>query len=170
MHPQPECTAAQAASASSLASPFCSQASQAVLADAQAASTSCLALSTNSKGVSAVSFQVEHADAQAASASSPASPVSSQASKAEHTDAQEVSASSPAPNSIGLSTCLVNLRSVLAKGPNFAVTPRHSPDVEYTMAIESACTKLSQQDVEEHRAEGNKVLRSSHPPKSNLTI
>ena len=48
-------------------------------------------------------------------------------------------------------------RSVLAKGPN----------LEYITAIEAACTKLSQQDAEELRADINKVLRSSHPP--NLT-
>ena len=61
------------------------------------------------------------------------------------------------------------LRSVLAKGPNFAVTPRHPPNLEYTTAIEAACTKLSQQDAEELRANINWVLRSSHPPKPNLT-
>ena len=54
-------------------------------------------------------------------------------------------------------------RSVLAKGPNFAVSPRHPPNLEYITAIESACTKLSQQDAEELRADINQVLRSSHP-------
>ena len=57
--------------------------------------------------------------------------------------------------------------SVLAKGPNFAVTPRNPPNLEYIMAIEAACTKLGQQDAEELRAEINRVLRSSTPP--NLT-
>ena len=60
-------------------------------------------------------------------------------------------------------------RSVLAKGPNFAVTPRQPPNLEYITAIETACTKLSQQDAEELRADVNRVLRSSHPPKPNLT-
>ena len=60
-------------------------------------------------------------------------------------------------------------RSVLATGPNFAVTPRHPPNLEYITAIEAACTKLGQQDAEELRAEINRVLRSSHPPKPNLT-
>ena len=55
-------------------------------------------------------------------------------------------------------------RSVLAKGPNFAVTPRQPPNLEYITAIEAACTKLSQQDAEELRADINRVLRSSHPP------
>ena len=60
-------------------------------------------------------------------------------------------------------------RSVLAKGPNFAVSPKHPPNIEYITAIEAACTKLSQQDVEELRADINQVLRASHPPKPNLT-
>ena len=60
-------------------------------------------------------------------------------------------------------------RSVLAKKPNFAVTPRQPPNLEYITAIEAACTKLSQQDAEELRANINRVLRSSHPPKPNLT-
>ena len=54
-------------------------------------------------------------------------------------------------------------RSVLAKGPNFAVSPKQPANVEYITAIEAACTKLSQQDAEELRAEVNRVLRSSHP-------
>ena len=54
-------------------------------------------------------------------------------------------------------------RSVLAKGPNFAVTPKHPPNLEYITAIEAACTKLSQQDAEELRADINLVLRASHP-------
>ena len=36
-------------------------------------------------------------------------------------------------------------------------------DLEYITAIEAACTKLSQQDAEELRADINRVLRSSHP-------
>ena len=60
-------------------------------------------------------------------------------------------------------------RSVLAKGSNFVVSPKQPPNLEYITAIEAACTKLSQQDAEELRADINRVLRSSHPPKSNLT-
>ena len=59
--------------------------------------------------------------------------------------------------------------SVLAKGPNYAVTPMQPPNLEYITAIEAACTKLSQQDAEELRANINRVLRSSHTPKPNLT-
>ena len=44
-------------------------------------------------------------------------------------------------------------RSVLAKDPNFMVTPRHPPNLEYITAIEAACTKLGQQDAEELKAE-----------------
>ena len=53
--------------------------------------------------------------------------------------------------------------SVLAKGPNFVVTPRQPPNLEYITAIEAVCTKLSQQDAEELRADINRILRSSHP-------
>ena len=60
-------------------------------------------------------------------------------------------------------------RSVQAKGPNFAVSPKHPPNLEYITAIKAACTKLSQQDAEELRADVNWVLRASHPPKPNLT-
>ena len=59
-------------------------------------------------------------------------------------------------------------RSVLAKGPNFAVSPKQPPNLEYITAIEAACTKLSQQDAEELRVEVNRVPRSSQPPKPNL--
>ena len=45
-------------------------------------------------------------------------------------------------------------RSVLAKGfCNFAVTPRQPPNLEYITAKVAACTKLSQQDAEELRAD-----------------
>ena len=56
-------------------------------------------------------------------------------------------------------------KSVLAICPNFAVTPRHPPNQDYIMPIESVCTKLGWQDAEELRAEINRVLRSSHPLK-----
>ena len=55
-------------------------------------------------------------------------------------------------------------RSVLAKGPNYVVTPRQPPNLEYITAIEVTCTKLSQQDAEELRANINRVLMSSPPP------
>ena len=49
------------------------------------------------------------------------------------------------------------------------VTSKHHPNLQYITAIEAACTKLSQQDAEELRADINQVLRASHPPKPNLT-
>ena len=49
-------------------------------------------------------------------------------------------------------------RSLLAKGPNYAIALR-PPNLEYITAIESVCTKLSQQDVEELRANINRLLR-----------
>ena len=49
------------------------------------------------------------------------------------------------------------------------VTPRHPPYLEYMTAIESVCSKLGQQDAGELRADINRVLRSFHPPKPNLT-
>ena len=49
------------------------------------------------------------------------------------------------------------------------VSPKHPPNLEYITAIEAACTKLSLQKAEELRADINRVLRSSHPPKPNLT-
>ena len=55
-------------------------------------------------------------------------------------------------------------RSILAKGPTFVVSPKHPPNLEYITAIEAACTKLSQQDAGELRANINWVLRASHPP------
>ena len=47
------------------------------------------------------------------------------------------------------------------------VSPKHPPNSEYITAIEAVCTKLSQQDAEELRANINWVPRASHPP--NLT-
>ena len=60
-------------------------------------------------------------------------------------------------------------RSVLPEHPNFVVIPRYPPNLENIMTIELVCTKLGQQDAEELRAKINRVLRSSHLPKFNLT-
>ena len=51
-------------------------------------------------------------------------------------------------------------RSLLAKGPNYSIAPRHPSNLEYITGIESVCTKLSQQDAEELRANIN---RGSYP-------
>ena len=55
-------------------------------------------------------------------------------------------------------------RSLLAKGLNYAVNPRHPLNLEYITAIESVCTKLSQQKVDELRDNIKRVLRASHLP------
>ena len=60
-------------------------------------------------------------------------------------------------------------RSVLAKGPNFTLSPMHPPNLKYITAIESMCTKLGQQDAEKLRTDINRVLRSYHHPQCNLT-
>ena len=36
--------------------------------------------------------------------------------------------------------------SVLAKGPNYALTPTHIPNVDYITAIESVCPKLKEEE------------------------
>ena len=61
------------------------------------------------------------------------------------------------------------MKDTLAKGPNFAVSPKHPPNLDYITVIEATCTKLSQQDAKELRANINQILRASHPPKPNLT-
>ena len=54
-----------------------------------------------------------------------------------------------------------------AKVPNFVVTPRHPPNLEYIMAIDAACTTPGQQVAEELRAEINSILRPFQPPNHN---
>ena len=60
-------------------------------------------------------------------------------------------------------------RSVLAKGPNFSLTPINIPNVEYITAVESMCTKLKEEDTMELRADVNALLRRTKAPKPNLT-
>ena len=59
--------------------------------------------------------------------------------------------------------------SLLSKGPNFALAPNNPPNVEFISAIELACQKLTEQDVQELRAEVNIILRKAKPPKSNIS-
>ena len=59
--------------------------------------------------------------------------------------------------------------SVLAKRPNFAITPVNIPNVDYTTAIESVCPKLKEEDTMELRADINSLLRRAKVPKDNLT-
>ena len=59
--------------------------------------------------------------------------------------------------------------SLLAKGPNFAITPVNIPNVDYITAIESVCPKLKEEDAMELRADINSLLRRAKVPKANLT-
>ena len=60
-------------------------------------------------------------------------------------------------------------KAVLAKGPNYAITPMHIPNIDYITAIESMCPKLKEDDAMELRADINSLLRRAKVPKSNLT-
>ena len=60
--------------------------------------------------------------------------------------------------------------SVLAKGPNYAITPRYIPNLDYITAIQSVSHKLKEEDVGELRVDINSLLRRAQVPKSNLTM
>ena len=60
-------------------------------------------------------------------------------------------------------------RSVLAKGPNFLIEPRHISSLHYITAVESICPKLKEEDALELRAEISSFLRKAEVPKPNLT-
>ena len=59
--------------------------------------------------------------------------------------------------------------SLSSRGPNFAHAPNNPPTVEFISAIELACQKLTEQDVQGLRAEVNILLRRAKPPKSNIS-
>ena len=76
------------------------------------------------------------------------------------------------------SKCVINLSktrlskgqiSVLTNGPNFAIAPRHIPNMDYNTAVELVCHKLEEQDTGELRADINSLLRRAKVPRSNLT-
>ena len=58
--------------------------------------------------------------------------------------------------------------AVLAHGPNFAVTPKNPPILEYITSLEVACQKLNTSAAEELRSEVYRALRYSHHHKPNL--
>ena len=60
-------------------------------------------------------------------------------------------------------------KAVLAKGPNYAISPNNIPNVEYITAIESMCPKLKEEHAMELRADINSLLRKGKVPKPNLT-
>ena len=59
-------------------------------------------------------------------------------------------------------------RSLLEKGPNFAISPSNIPNLDYITAIETICSKLKEDDVAELRGEINGILKKGKIPKSNL--
>ena len=59
-------------------------------------------------------------------------------------------------------------KSVLVKGPNFAISPNNIPNLEYITAIETMCPKLREEDASELRANINALLRKEKAPKPNL--
>ena len=59
-------------------------------------------------------------------------------------------------------------KSLLTKGPNFAISPNNIPNLEYITAIESMCPKLKEEDASELGANINALLRKGKAPKPNL--
>ena len=59
-------------------------------------------------------------------------------------------------------------KSVLSKGPNFAISPANVPNLDYITAIETMCSKLKEEDAAELRGEINVVLTKGKVPKPNL--
>ena len=58
---------------------------------------------------------------------------------------------------------------LLAHGPNYAVVPKSPPIAEYIAAIEQACSKLQQGEVEELRGEVKSIIKRSRNPPPNIT-
>ena len=56
-------------------------------------------------------------------------------------------------------------KAVLAKGPNYAITPSNIPNVEYITAIEIIGQKLKEEDASELKADINTILRKEQVPK-----
>ena len=59
--------------------------------------------------------------------------------------------------------------SLLAKGPNFTLAPSNIHSTDYITVVESICSKLKEQEVQELRVDVNSLLRRVHTPKPNLT-
>ena len=54
--------------------------------------------------------------------------------------------------------------AVLAHGPNFPVTPKNLPIIEYITSLENACQKLNTNTAEELRSEVYRALRHPQTP------
>ena len=52
-------------------------------------------------------------------------------------------------------------KSVLAKGPNYSITPKYIQNVEYITAVESMCSKLKEEEAMELRSDVNCALKES---------
>ena len=59
--------------------------------------------------------------------------------------------------------------SLLAHGPNFAITPRSPSYGEYITVVEQVCLNLEPQNAEELMAEIRGALRHAHNPRKNIT-
>ena len=59
--------------------------------------------------------------------------------------------------------------SVLAKGPDFSLTPKYIPNIDYITPVESMCGKLEEQEAMGLRADINVLLRKVNIPKPNIT-
>ncbi|XP_046398173.1 uncharacterized protein LOC124164978 [Ischnura elegans] len=75
--------------------------------------------------------------------------------------------------------CIVNLANitlddattaVLAKGLNFAITPRDIPRERFITEVESGIRKLPKPVADEIREDVARVLRRAKPPKPNITL
>ena len=60
-------------------------------------------------------------------------------------------------------------KSVLSKGPNFSITPRYIPNVDYITVVESMSSKLKEEEAMELRSDINALLRKAKTPQPNLT-
>ena len=59
-------------------------------------------------------------------------------------------------------------KALLAKGPNFAISPNNIPNMDNITAIELMCPKLKEEDASDLRANINALLRKGKAPKPNL--
>ena len=57
---------------------------------------------------------------------------------------------------------------LLSHGPNFVITPRDPPTLEYIVATEKVCNQLTQGKAEELRGEVKALLRKDHKAKPNI--
>ena len=59
-------------------------------------------------------------------------------------------------------------KAVLAKGPNYAISPSNIPNIEYITDIETIGQKLKEEEASELKVDINTILRKGQVPKSNL--